>query len=172
MTRTSYEQKVDCLGVVSPASAGMDDPTFGKTLGKISDYVLASSPAVNWKNPKTVNMLDRYVKRFNEPWHSAVVISYDAMLVAADALERSASTDPKKVRDAIAQTSLSDFRMYGRGPIRFNEQGDNINGILSLSQWMNEKEQFVLPVDFAQTKFVFPVPKWSERKWKRTWKPG
>jgi hypothetical protein len=30
-------------------------------------------------------MLDRYVKRFNEPWFQNVVFSYDAMLVIADA---------------------------------------------------------------------------------------
>ncbi len=164
MMRTLYEQQVDCLGVVSSASAGIDDPVFGKSLGKISDYVMNTTPAVNWKNPKTVDMLDRYVKRFNEPWFQNVVFSYDAMLVVADALERAASTDPKKIRDAIAQTNLSDYRMYGRGPIRFNEQGDNINGLLSLTQWMNGKQRYVLPVDFAQTNFVFPVPRWSERK--------
>jgi len=164
MMRTLYEQKVDCLGVVSPASSGIDDPSFGKSLGRISDYVMVSTPAVNWKNPKTVDMLDRYVKRFNEPWHSANVLSYDGMLVAADALERAASTDPKKVRDAIAQTNLSDYRMYGRGPIKFDEHGDNLNGLLSMTQWMNGKQQYALPLDFAQAKFVFPVPKWSERK--------
>jgi branched-chain amino acid transport system substrate-binding protein len=164
MMRTIYEQRVNCLGVVSPASAGIADPVFGKSLGKISDYVMSTAVAVNWKNPKTIDVLDRYVKRFNEPWQQNVVFSYDAMLVIADALERAASTDPKKIRDAIAQTNFSDYRMYGRGPIRFNEHGDNINVFLSLAQWVNGKQQYVLPLDFAQTKFVFPVPKWSERK--------
>jgi len=164
MMRAVYEQKVDCLGVVSPASIGMSDPSFGKSLGKISDYVMHGGPSINWKNPKTVDMLDRYVKRFNEPWHQNLVFSYDAMLVIADSLERAASTDPKKVRDAIAQTNLSDYRLYGRGPIRFNEYGDNINGLLSLLQWVDGKHLYVLPLDFAQTKLFFPVPKWSERR--------
>jgi branched-chain amino acid transport system substrate-binding protein len=164
MTRTIYEQKVDCLGIVASASTGIDEPLFGKSLGKIADYVLNCSFAVNWKNSKTVDMLDRYVKRFNEPWRTAVVQSYDAMLVIADALERAASKDPKKVRDAIAQTNLSDYRMYGKGPIRFNEQGDNVNALSPIFQWMNGKYQVVFPLDFAQDKGVFPVPKWSERK--------
>jgi len=164
MMRTLYEQRVDCLGIISPASTGIDDTTFGKSLGKLADYVICCSFFVNWKNPKTVDMLDRYVKRFNEPWRQVVAQSYDAMLVAADALERAASADPKKVRDAIAQTNLSDYRMYGRGPIKFNEQGDNINALTPATQWMNGKQSVVFPPDFAQAKLVFPVPKWSERK--------
>jgi hypothetical protein len=52
MMRTLYEQKVDCLGVVSSASAGIDDPVFGKSLGKISDYVMNTTPAVIGKIPK------------------------------------------------------------------------------------------------------------------------
>ena len=164
MVRTLYEQKVDCLGIVPPASTGIDEPSFGKSLGKIADYVLNFGFAVNWKNPKTIDLLDRYVKRFNETWRTPFVQSYDAMLVAVDALERAASRDPKKVRDAIAQTNLSDYRMYGRGPIKFDEHGDNINALSALMQWMDGKQQVILPLDIAQTKPVFPVPKWSERK--------
>jgi branched-chain amino acid transport system substrate-binding protein len=164
MMRTLYEQKVDCLGIVSPASNGIDDPTFGKSLGKLSDYVMCCSFFVNWKNPKTIDMLDRYVKRFNEPWRQLPVQSYDGMLVAVDALERAATRDPKRVRDAIAQTNLSDYRMYGKGPIKFNEQGDNINALTPATQWMNGKQSVVAPPDFAQAKLVFPVPKWTERK--------
>jgi branched-chain amino acid transport system substrate-binding protein len=164
MMRTLYEQKVDCLGLVSPASTGIDEPSFGTSLGKIADYVICCSFSVNWKNPKTADMLNRYVKRFNEPWRQAVVQSYDAMLVGADALERAASRDPKKVRDAIAQTNLSDYRMYGRGPIRFDENGDNIGASSAVLQWLNGKQQVVLPSELAQTNVVFPVPKWEERK--------
>jgi branched-chain amino acid transport system substrate-binding protein len=164
MMRTLYEQKVDCLGIVSPASTGIDDPTFGKSLGKLADYVINCSFWVNWKNPKTVDMIDRYVKRFNEPFRQAAAQAYDATLVAADALERAASTDPKKVRDAIAQTNLSDYRMYGKGPIKFNEQGDNVNALSGTTQWLNGKQQIVIPLDIAETKVIFPVPKWGERK--------
>jgi branched-chain amino acid transport system substrate-binding protein len=164
MMRTLYEQKVDCLGIVSPASNGIDDPTFGKSLGKLSDYVMCCSFFVNWKNPKTIDMLDRYVKRFNEPWRQLLAQSYDGMLVAVDALERAATRDPKRVRDAIARTNLSDYRMYGKGPIKFNEQGDNINALTPATQWMNGKQNVVSPPDFAQANIVFPVPKWSERK--------
>jgi branched-chain amino acid transport system substrate-binding protein len=164
MMRTIYEQKVDCLGIVSPASTGIDDPTFGKSLGSLADYVITCSFFPNLKNPKTVDMMNRYVKRFNEPCRQAVVQSYDAMLVVVDALERAASRDPKKIRDAIAQTNLSDYMMCGKGPIKFNEQGDNINYLTPAAQWMGGKQYVVFPPEFAQTKLMFPVPKWSERK--------
>jgi branched-chain amino acid transport system substrate-binding protein len=163
MMRTLYEQRVDCLGVVSPPSTGIDDPSFGKSLGNLADYVMVTTPGVNWKNPKTADMLDRYLKRFKEPWHSAVALSYDSMLVAADALERAVSRDPKKVRDAIAQTNLLDYRMFRREPIRFNEHGEGIT-LLAMDQWMSGKKRYVLPLQLAQTKVVFPVPKWDERK--------
>jgi branched-chain amino acid transport system substrate-binding protein len=164
MMRTLYEQRVDCLGIVSAASTGIDEPTFSKSLGKIADYVINCSFSVNWKNPKTLDMLNRYVKRFNESWRPVVAQSYDAILVAADALERAASRDPKKVRDAIAQTNLSDYRMYGKGPIKFDEHGDNSSLLPATVQWINEKQLVVLPLDLAQANVVFPVPKWEERK--------
>jgi len=164
MMRTLYEQKVDCLGVLSSASTGMDEPNFGKTLGRVADYVANCTFYYNWKNPKTADMLDRYTKRFNEPWRQIVVQSYDAMLVAADSIERAASRDPKKIRDAIAQTNLADYRTYGRGPIKFNEHGDNLSFRPATVQWMNGKEEAVFPLDIARAKLVFPVPKWSERK--------
>jgi len=165
MMRTLFEQKVDCLGVVTPASTGISDPIFGESLGNIADYVSDVLYAVNWKNPKTVDMHNRYVKRFNEPWQESVDLSYDAMLVVADALERAGSTDPIKLRSAIAKTNFSESIMYrSGGPIRFNERGENISGSMAMLQWNKGKAQYVIPLEFAQTKVVFPVPKWDERK--------
>ena len=80
--------------------------------------------------------------------------SFAALEVYQRALEKAGSLDPKKVRDAIAQTNI----MTAYGPIRFNEKGQNIAKGMSVVQIQNGKPVVVYPVEGAQGKFVYPMP--------------
>ena len=77
-----------------------------------------------------------------------------AMEVYQRALEKAGSLDPKKVRDAIAQTNI----MTAYGPVRFNEKGQNIAKGMSVVQVQNGKPVVVFPLEGAQAKFVYPMP--------------
>ena len=55
--------------------------------------------------PEAKIFLDEYRTRYNKEPAAVTALGYDGYLVALDAIKRAGSTDPKKIRDAIAATS-------------------------------------------------------------------
>ena len=81
--------------------------------------------------------------------------SVAALQVYQRALEKAGTLDPQKVRDALVQTNI----MTAYGPVRFNQQGQNIAKGMSVVQLQNGKPVVVFPTDGAQAKFVYPIPR-------------
>lgn len=77
-----------------------------------------------------------------------------ALQVYQRAIEKAGSLDPQKVRDALAQTNI----MTAYGPIRFNEQGQNIAKGMSVIQIQGGKPVVVFPLDGAKAQLVYPMP--------------
>ncbi len=78
-----------------------------------------------------------------------------AVQVFVDAFERANSLDPKKVRDALADTDMQTF--YGN--IKFDKTGKNIAKPMVLLQVLKQKYTLVAPSKWAKTKVVFPKPR-------------
>jgi branched-chain amino acid transport system substrate-binding protein len=76
-----------------------------------------------------------------------------ALQVYQRAIEKADSLDPKKVRDALAQTNI----MTAYGPVRFNEMGQNIAKGMSVVQLQNGKPVVVFPTEGAKARFVYPM---------------
>ena len=55
--------------------------------------------------PEAKKFLDEYAKKYNKEPAAVTALGYDGYLVALDAIKRAGSTDPAKIRDAIATTS-------------------------------------------------------------------
>ncbi|MCK5419901.1 MAG: hypothetical protein KAI93_15365, partial [Desulfobacterales bacterium] len=79
-----------------------------------------------------------------------------------DAFERAASREPKKIRDAIASTSLKDHMAPG-DPIKFDETGQNSSAMITLQQVQNQQIKLVLPEKYSNAKQMYPYPSWSKR---------
>lgn len=77
-----------------------------------------------------------------------------ALQVYQRAIEKADSLDPKKVRDALAQTNL----MTAYGPVRFNEAGQNVAKSMPVVQLQNGKPVTVFPTEGAKARFVYPMP--------------
>lgn len=77
-----------------------------------------------------------------------------ALQVYQRAIENADSLDPKKVRDALAQTNI----MTAYGPVRFNAMGQNIAKTMSVVQLQNGKPVVVFPTEGAKARFVYPMP--------------
>jgi branched-chain amino acid transport system substrate-binding protein len=56
-------------------------------------------------NPVAETFLKEYRARYNKEPASVTALGYDGYLLALDAIKRAGSTDPVKIRDAIAKTS-------------------------------------------------------------------
>ena len=153
-------QRVDVMGIMGPGSPGLYEAGPLAAFKDELEHVLTSVPWPNFKNPKIAAAAEEYRKRSGgRPLDLGAGYACDALLVAADALERARSTDPEAIVDALKKTYLVTGVMQYGGPIFFNELGDNPNAIPTLIQILGGKPVPVWPRDAAVQKFVFPRPR-------------
>jgi branched-chain amino acid transport system substrate-binding protein len=154
------KQRVGIMGIVGPGSPGLYEAGQIAVLKEDLEYVLASVPWANFKNPRTQHVAEEYQKRSGgKTFDTNSGYSYDGMFLIADFLERARSTDPDAVVAAMKTTSYTNGLMQYGGPIVFNEIGDNPNAITTMIQILGQKPVAVWPREAAIQKFVFPRPK-------------
>jgi len=98
------------LGITVPIIGGdtWETPEFISVGGeRVEGAVFSSFFAAEYAgSPQAKTFLQEYAKRYNNKEPAAVTaLGYDGYLVALDAIKRAGSTDPSKIRDAIAKTS-------------------------------------------------------------------
>src|SRR5213083_2984339 len=154
-------QRVESLGIVGPGSPGLYEAGQLAALKGDLEYVMASNPWPNFRNPKTQQLAEEYQKRSGgRLFDTNSGYSYDAIFVVADVLERAAKLDdPDAIVDAIQKTTYSAGLMQYGGPIHFNEIGDNPNAIPTMIQILRQRPVAVWPKEAPLQKFVFPRPK-------------
>src|SRR5476649_2427541 len=137
---------------INGGSGGFVIPDFYKNVGKLAEGLLG---VAHWnhdvsEDAQTVNA--EYKKRTGE-----FLFEYAGGLVAqtfmiADALERAASTEPQKVRDAVASLDVSTgyAAMCPGGKVKFGQIGRNVYGRPVGVQWQNGDLASVFPKDDAR----------------------
>jgi branched-chain amino acid transport system substrate-binding protein len=137
---------------INGGSGGFVIPDFYKNVGNAAEGLLG---VAHWNhdidaNAQKVNV--EYQKRFGE-----FLFEYAGGLVAqtfmiADALERAASTDPQKVRDALAALDVSSgyAAMCPGGKVKFGPDGKNVYGHPVGVQWQHGDLASVFPTDEAR----------------------
>ena len=155
------KQRVDALGIVSPGGPGLYEAGQLAALKEDLEYVMASVPWANFKNPMTTAVAEEYRKRSGgKTFDTNSGYSYDAVFVIADVLERAATLDdPDAIVDALRKTDYTGGLMQYGGPVVFNEVGDNPNAIPTMIQILKQKPVAVWPKEAALQKVVFPRPK-------------
>jgi branched-chain amino acid transport system substrate-binding protein len=153
------KQRVHIMGIVGPGSPGLYEAGQIAVLKEDLEYVLASVPWANFKNARTRQVAEEYLKRSGgKTFDTNSGYSYDGMFLIADFLERARSTDPDAVVAAMKKTHYTAGLMQYGGPVVFNEIGDNPNAIPTMIQILGQKPVAVWPRDAALQKFVFPRP--------------
>ena len=154
------KQRVEVLGIMGPGSPGLYEAGQLAILKEDLEYVMASNPWPNFKNPRAQRLAEEYLKRSGgKTLDTNSGYSYDGIHVIADVLERAKSTEPDAVVEALRKTSYRDNLMVSTGPIMFNEIGDNPNASPAMIQILKQKPVVVWPKEMALAKFVFPRPK-------------
>lgn len=97
--------------------------------------------------------------RFKEEADYNAAASANAALLFQLAIEKAGSTDPARVREALASIDTATFF----GPIKFNEKGQNIGGKVVLVQIQKQKRMILSPKDIANASLVYPMPAWDKR---------
>jgi branched-chain amino acid transport system substrate-binding protein len=167
LRREMVKQRWNPMGVISPGAPGLYEEQFSKALGKHADYPISNTV---WYNPK-LQLTQQVAAAFKQKYpkdelafHGTNVgYTFEAILIAADAFKRSASTDPKALTEAIRSTNIpSAQRMCLGGAIQFNAKGQVEGNRSATIQNLAGKPAIVLPAELAEGKLVFPAPEYKK----------
>jgi len=136
LTNTLAEYKVKLKAIIA-SGGGHADPSFLKAVGDNAKYlfdIVEWETDVNKPGAKEAN--DKYKEKYGQNLTGEAVDAYVAMYVIKDALERAASLDPEKIREALAATNLSGGpgMIVGYDAIEFDATGQNNNASLVMVQ--------------------------------------
>ncbi len=163
LMRQSRELDINPKAFIGGA-AGFTLPEFLQNAGEASENVMSGTlwtPQV--KYPGAQAFFDRFMAKFGKQpdYHGAE--AYAAAYVLADTLKRARSWTPEDLREALAATDM----MTAFGPVKFVswEKFTNQNRLDTLVlQVQKKKFETVWPKEAASAPYVFPVPRWRDRK--------
>lgn len=163
LMRQSKELDINPQAFIGGA-AGFTLPEFLQNAGDASEYVMSGTlwtPQV--KYPGAKEFFDGFKKKFGkEPdYHGAE--AYAAAYVLVDTLKRAKAWTPEDLRAALAETNM----MTAFGPVKFVSWGQftNQNKMDTLVlQVVKKKFETVWPKEGSSAGYVYPVPRWRDRK--------
>lgn len=145
-------------------AAGFTLPEFRKNAGDATEFVYSATLWVDAvPYPGAKEYYQKYLEKFKEPTEYHGAEAYASMYVVADALKRAKSITPKDVREALLTTNM----MTAFGPVKFvsYDKKTQQNKLPTfMVQWQKGNLETVWPKGVAAKKYVYPVPKWNERK--------
>ena len=157
LARTLHQQKVDLAGMFSVLGGGFNYK-FVKELPEVAQYMLDMNMWFDPTNPKAQAMKKR-VEAKGDLFTFEVYLSYSAVKLLADSLERARSADKEKLLAALESSTWSDHLMP-YGPTKF-VNGQNQGGRPVMLQASKSDIDVVWPSKYASAKPVFPKPKLS-----------
>jgi branched-chain amino acid transport system substrate-binding protein len=143
--------------------AGYSDPSFIKSVGKISQGAFnRSSWSVGAPGSPTALIAEMYKKRSGDEMDDTAGREMQGFFVLCDAIDRAGSTDPVKIQAALRATDLKpDQLMMGYKGVKFDEKGANVLAAGFIIQ-LQDGENYVAvwPKAGAQKAPVLPYKGW------------
>ncbi|MFW6188662.1 MAG: ABC transporter substrate-binding protein [Actinomycetota bacterium] len=161
MAREAMAVGPDVGSVFGIAHGAFDIAQFPEDVPDGSEYYFDSNYRFDATDEEVQEIRSRYQERTGNDMRTAAVLSYQATLLIADALERAASTDTTDLRDALSDSSLDPLLAYP-GPIEFDETGENVNAVPIVMQVQDGSVVQVHPDEFREADPVFPQTPWAE----------
>jgi branched-chain amino acid transport system substrate-binding protein len=159
---TMFAMRVNPL--VIGGGAGFIWPDIYKALGdKINGVFSVGSWSWDSKNimsdPHRKSVVERYKKRFGTFMPEQAGENYAAVWTLKDALEKAASRDPRKVREALATMEITKglAGLMQPGKIKFDSTGWNSYVYPTMIQWQKGEPRTVYPDQAATHKVIWPV---------------
>jgi branched-chain amino acid transport system substrate-binding protein len=143
--------------------SGFSDPSFIPAVADIAQGVMNRS---SWDAGKpgsiTYKINEMYKAKTGRDLDDTSARNMQAMLVLGEALNRAGSTDPEKIRAALAKTDLKpDQLMMGYNGVKFDETGQNIMASTYLIQLKDKAYKLVWPENAAVMKLEWPMKGWK-----------
>jgi branched-chain amino acid transport system substrate-binding protein len=145
-------------------AAGFAIPEFIQNAKDAAEYVVTAtlwSPQVAYPGAK--EFAEKYKKLYKDypSYHGAE--AYSALYIMKDVLARTKSMTPDDIRVAMKATNM----MTAFGPIKFDDKEGYTNQNFMdtlVMQVINGQHQTIWPQKYASKKYVFPIPRWRDRK--------
>jgi branched-chain amino acid transport system substrate-binding protein len=145
-------------------AAGFAIPEFIDNAKDAAEYVVTATlwtPQLRY--PGSKEYAEKYKKKYGDypSYHGAS--AYSAIYVVKDALERAKNWTSEGIRAALKETNIK----TAFGPVRFEDkegyQNQNFMDTFVLQVIKGEHET-IWPEKYASKKYIYPIPKWRERK--------
>jgi branched-chain amino acid transport system substrate-binding protein len=162
ITRELVKQRWTPQAILS-MGPGWYEEQYLKTLGKLSNGPISLVPFQD-PNKKLTKVLDTALAKAYPGINLSTnhVYTFEALLIAADAYKRAASSDPRALADAIRTTNITDNVSIGPG-IQFNAKGQNDKLKCGTIQNRGGKLVVLTPKDAANAKPEWPMAPYQNR---------
>jgi branched-chain amino acid transport system substrate-binding protein len=139
--------------------SGFSDPSFVPAISDIGQGLMNRSAwDVGKPGSTTAKINDMYKAKTGRDLDDTSGRNMQGFLALAQAIDRAGSTDPDKIRDALAKTDLKpDQLMMGYRGIKFDETGQNILASTYLIQLHGNRYELVWPESAATGKLQWPM---------------
>ncbi len=136
LTNTMAELKVNVKAIIT-SGGGHADPSFMKAAGQNAEYLF---DIVEWEadlnRPGLIETNAKYKELYGNNMNGESVDAYASMYLIKEALEKAGSTDPNKLRAALASSKVCGGKagLLAYDCIEFDESGQNKNASLVIVQ--------------------------------------
>lgn len=149
-------------------NAGFTDPTFINTMGRDAEGAITRSPYnadLEGRIPLLAKINTIFKKHSNGRDLSDVPARvFTGFMTLLDAINRAGSTDPEKIRAALAATNIpADQLIVPYRGVKFDATGQNelVRGILM--QVQKGKYCTIYPFELASCEVLYPTPTWADK---------
>jgi branched-chain amino acid transport system substrate-binding protein len=142
---------------------GFNDPAFVKSMGSISEGLISRSVFASGKPGSVAAIADALYRKKTggDGLDDISARVLQAFFTLADALNRAGSTDPEKIRAALAATDIKpDELVAGYDGVKFDAKGQNILGSTLVTQIRGGQYVAVWPKSRATDQVILPYKGW------------
>jgi branched-chain amino acid transport system substrate-binding protein len=142
---------------------GFNDPAFVKAMGSVTEGLISRSVFASGKPGSVPALMDALYKKKTggDGLDDVSARVLQGFFTMADAINRAGSTDPEKIRQALAATNLKPEELIaGYDGVKFDEKGQNILGSTLVTQIRGGQYVSVWPKSRATNEIILPYKGW------------
>jgi branched-chain amino acid transport system substrate-binding protein len=142
---------------------GFSDPSFIPAVADIAQGAMNRSAwDIGKPDSTTYRINELYKTKTGRDLDDTSARNMQSFFALADAIDRAGSTEPEKIRTALAATDLKPEQlMMGYNGVKFDETGQNILASTYLIQLKGRQYQLVWPDKAASVKLDWPMVGWK-----------
>jgi branched-chain amino acid transport system substrate-binding protein len=142
---------------------GFSDPSFIPAVADIAQGAMNRSAwDIGQPGSTTFKINEMYKAKTGRDLDDTSARNMQSFFALANAINRAGSTEPEKIREALARTDLKPEQlMMGYDGVKFDETGQNVLASTYLIQLKGKQYQLVWPDKAAAAKLEWPMKGWK-----------